>query len=359
MMGYSHTKCVQETEGFECAAICDISEDALQRIGDEFEVSDRYTNYESMLEGVKDLDTVAVATHTRDHIVPTIAALERGISVLCEKPIAISPAEADQMVASSRASGAKLSINHQGHVSAGIRKAITLIDDGLIGEIVMVRGRNKAGRPSGNEFMEIGTHITDWLIQLGGEPVWVSGTVYCQKRRAKVGDIMDARELNPKDRDSGLVAGTSAVATYGFSGGVHGEINFIGYEQEQMGTYGVEIWGTKGQLAFRVDLAHLDRNLWHLPRPTEGLLSDLGDWELVDVSEMGIEDPQVTMYRHLARAIESGDDPPCHGESARMALEMVLGIYQSHREEGRRIQLPLGDRRHPLELWRKEEGPAR
>ena len=62
----------------------------------------------------------------------------------------------------------------------------------------------------------------------------------------------------------------------------------------------------------------------------------------------------VAMYRALAKAIEEDGAPPSSGIEGRTAFEMILGLYQSHREGGRRVDLPLVERRHPLEVWRAE-----
>jgi hypothetical protein len=74
---------------------------------------------------------------------------------------------------------------------------------------------------------------------------------------------------------------------------------------------------------------------------------------IVDVSDVGIEDPLHTMYRRFVKAIETDTQPPSSGAEGRWAFEMIMGIYQSHREGGCRVEFPLADRRHPLEQWLK------
>lgn len=349
-MGRYHISVLQKLLGFEVTALCDVSLEVLKRAGDEYGVTARYTECDMMYER-EDLDIVTVATQTRGHHAPTVAALRRGISVLCEKPIAINLVEADEMVAAAVASGAKLAINQQNHVNPGIRKAQALVKEGVIGEVVLIRGRNKAGRQSGNELMEIGTHVTDMMLCFGGIPEWGAGTVYYQGRLAKPQDIMEAKEMSPRDRDSGLVMGTHAIGHYGFLGGLLGEIHFLGYQQGMSSNYGVDILGTEGQLAVRCS-GSVQQILWHLPRPMEGMPAQLADWTPVDLTEMGSEDPVITMYRRLVEAIETGSQPPSSGSEGRWAFEMIMAIYQSHREQGRRVDLPLADRRHPLEQWR-------
>ena len=350
-MGRHHLSNLRQLPEFEISAICDISPDSLAKTGNEYNVEARYQDFNDMYDRVK-LDFVVVATQTRGHLAPTVSALSRGISVICEKPIAIDLVEADEMVSASEKSGAKLAINQQNHVSPAIRKAQVIVKEGVIGEVIMVRGRNKSGRKSGNEFMEMGTHVTDMMMCFGGVPKWCSGTVYNQRSLAGPKDIMEAKQMSPNDRDSGLVMGSRAIAHYGFLDGSLGEIHFLGYQQNMSANYGVDILGEKGQLTVRC-ASLLENNLWHLPRPMEGFPSQFSDWKLVDVSDVGIEDPLHTMYRRFVKAIETNTQPPSSGEEGRWAFEMIMGIYQSHREGGRRVEFPLADRRHPLEQWRK------
>jgi predicted dehydrogenase len=349
-MGREHLRILKQMPEFEITALCDVNQNTLTKTGEEYKIQVRYSDFRKMYDEIHP-DIVVVATQTRGHHVPTVDALSRGISVICEKPIAINLVEADQMVEAAGKSGAKLAINQQNHVNAGIRKAQAMVKDGAIGEIILVRGRNKAGRRSGNEFMEMGTHVTDMMMCFGGIPQWCSGTVYNQKRLAEPKDIMEAKEMSPVDRDSGLVMGTRAIAQYGFESGCLGEIHFLGYQQGMNSNYGVDILGEKGQLAVRCT-GNLKENLWHLSRPMEGLPSQLSDWKPVNLNDFGVEDPLITMYRDFVHAIETNTQPPSSGEEGRWAFEMIMGIYQSHRES-QRVKLPLADRRHPLEQWRK------
>ena len=231
-MGNQHLSTLKQLPEFEIVALCDIMPNNLARASEAYKAKACYQDCEKMYDEIHP-DIVTVATQTRGHLTPTVAALSRGISVLCEKPIAIDLVEADEMVSASAKSGAKFAINQQNHVNAGIRKAQAMVKDGVIGDVILVRGRNKAGRKSGNEFMEMGTHTTDMMMCLGGIPLWCSGTVYNQERLAEPKDIMEAKEMSSGDRDSGLVMGTRAIANYGFKDGRLGEIHFLGNASAQ------------------------------------------------------------------------------------------------------------------------------
>lgn len=349
-MGRHHLRVLRDLLGFEIAAICDVYPEALNRARDEYGVDARYDDFGNMYDEAQ-LDVVTVATQTRHHHAPTVAALKRGISVMCEKPIAIDLAEADEMVAAAQASGAKFAIHQQNHVNPGIRKAQEMVKAGVIGEPALIRGRNKAGRKSGNEFMEMGTHVTDMMMYFGGVPQWCVGTVCYEGRLAAPQDVMEAKQMSPRDRDSGLVMGARAVAHYGFTNGVLGEIHFFDFAKTMNTNYGVDVIGTEGQLAVRAT-GSIKQNLWHLPRPMEGTPAQASDWQLVDLGDVE-EEPIATMYRELAHAIETNTEPPSSGVEGRWAFEMIMAIYQSHKEGGRRVELPLSDRRHPLAEWRE------
>jgi predicted dehydrogenase len=349
-MGKQHLRYLDQLAGYETVALCDVSPDALSACGEEFGVAAHFTDCGQMCDEVNP-DLVVVSTQTRHHHGPTLSALERGIHVLCEKPIAIDPAEADEMVAAAANHGAILAINQQNHVNPAIEQARKMIEAGDIGEVVLVRGRNKHGRKSGNEFTEMGTHVTDVMLVLGGTPRWVSGTVTSDGREVTPADIMEAKQMSARDRDSGLVAGERAIAHYGFEGGHLGEIHFLGYSTNMSENYGVDVLGSEGQLSVRIG-GELAGGLWHLPRPMEGKPADLGDWQVVDLGEATQSKTINVMYERLAAAIAGEARVPASGEQARMAMEMVLGIYASHREGGKRTALPLKDRRHPLEVWR-------
>ncbi len=352
-MGRSHLRSIRDDlPEFEIASVCDFYPAAIEETRKQFEVSATYDDFENMYDA-EDLDLVVVATQTRGHCAPTVAALARGITVLCEKPIAIDLVEADEMVEAAAKSSSCLAINQQNHVSQAIRKAQELVRQGTIGEPVLIRGLNKGGRKSGNEFTEMGTHVTDQMLCLGGTVEWCSGTLYCGERLAGVDDIMEATTMSPKDRDSGLVMGERAVGHYGFGGGVLGEIQFLGYETGYNPNYGVDVLGTEGQLGVR---SANEAGLWHLPRPMSGSPGDFGDWQRVEIGDVSPGVRISTMYRELMQAHAEGVDPSASGDNGRTAFEMILGLYESHRAGGQRISLPLSQRHHPLERWRAEDG---
>jgi predicted dehydrogenase len=85
-------------ELYELGAICDISPTLLQHVGDRYGVESRYADAASMVEG-ESLDCVFVLNSDEYHAECVVAALDHGMHVLVEKPMCLSPREADEIIA--------------------------------------------------------------------------------------------------------------------------------------------------------------------------------------------------------------------------------------------------------------------
>lgn len=128
-----------------------------------------------------DLDIVIVCTPPHLHAGITLAAVERGKHVLCEKPLALNPPEARQMVEAARASGVKLKCGFNLRHHPGLLQAREWFDRGVIGEPLFLRCRyGIGGRPGyekewrakaefsgGGQLMDQGMHVLDlcrWFL---------------------------------------------------------------------------------------------------------------------------------------------------------------------------------------------------
>lgn len=166
----------------ELAAISDIDVDRAKQVAEEHGFKSYYQDYEEMLQKA-DLDAVSVCTPNKFHAPVTIAALEAGCHVLCEKPPAITAAEAKAMVDKAAETGKKLTFGLHQRFQSEVQACKRLIDGGELGHIYAVRvdALRRRGIPGwgvftnkelqgGGPVIDIGVHMLDVALYLMGYP---------------------------------------------------------------------------------------------------------------------------------------------------------------------------------------------
>lgn len=144
---HRHLPEYQWNEQVELVAVCDIHEGRVKEIAEKYQVK-AYTEYEELLED-KEIEAVSVCTPNYLHAPISIAALKAGKHVLCEKPMATSKEEAEQMIEAAKASGKKLMIGHNQRFVKSHQKARQLIKSGEVGKIHSFRTAFGHGGPEG------------------------------------------------------------------------------------------------------------------------------------------------------------------------------------------------------------------
>jgi UDP-N-acetyl-2-amino-2-deoxyglucuronate dehydrogenase len=372
-----HAKGLHAARNVELVALADVYAPNLHTAGEAYGVDRRYLDYREMLERER-LDLVAVCTQAPQHAPIVIAAAQGGVrGVLCEKPIALTLAEADAMLGACTRSGTRLAINHQTRMIPSTAVAERLVQEGAIGELRAARMLDKGNRPAGNSLMELVTHIFDLLRIYAGDPAWVAahltvGDPEGRQRPATVADIQYSQTAWPSDRDCGLVLGDRGSVTIGFGPreGWHDGLlaTLDSFFQPGRSKATGEVWqpsmelvGTDGVLFLggtsnHVDL-YLHRGPWAPPGKLERIAVPARPIAAGPYAEDGARAPYHTaMVEELVAAIEGGREHRSGGADGRWALEMIMGVYESHRHGGARVALPLPERRHPLQRWLEESG---
>lgn len=127
-----------------------------------------------------DLDGVVIASPTTSHCALTLAAIERGIAVLVEKPLAATVMEADEIVAAASADGAPpVQVGHIERFNPGILELGRLIDAGWLSSVFAMSSRRAGPFPARirdvGVTVDLATHDVDILCAIAGErPVRVS-----------------------------------------------------------------------------------------------------------------------------------------------------------------------------------------
>lgn len=148
-----------ETQGnsfAEVGAVCDIVESRATEMAELYDAT-AYTDYKDMLQD-ESLDAIIVAATNTTHAEMTIAALEAGKHVMCEKPMATNLEDARKMIQAAKISGKKLMIAHNQRLEPANKKAREILESGRLGRVLTFR--SVFGHPG----------CEDWAID--GEDTW-------------------------------------------------------------------------------------------------------------------------------------------------------------------------------------------
>jgi predicted dehydrogenase len=110
-----HLPHLEALEGFEIGAVCDLSPQLLQKVGDRYQVARRFTDYHDLVR----TDVEAVLVLTPLHSDEAIAAARAGKHILVEKPMCTSLQEADEMIQAAEDAGVKLMVGYMKRYDPG------------------------------------------------------------------------------------------------------------------------------------------------------------------------------------------------------------------------------------------------
>jgi predicted dehydrogenase len=196
-IGKIHLQHYAQIPGAEIVAAADINDAELQRVAQQYNIPFTTTDFRQLLER-DDIDAIDVCLHNNLHAPVTIAALEAGKHVYCEKPMAGAYVDALAMYEAALRTGKKLSIQLATLFSKETKAAKRLIDEGYLGKLYHARstGFRRRGRPyvdgygtasfvqkavaAGGALYDMGVyHIAQVLYLLGLPQVErISGKVY-------------------------------------------------------------------------------------------------------------------------------------------------------------------------------------
>jgi len=138
--------------GGEIVGLADVSLVQANELADRFAVQRIHRTARDLIDAEKP-DVVHILTPPHTHAAVAVEALERGVHVLVEKPMAIDPDEAEAMVRSARASGALLTVDHNRLFDPVMLEARALADSGALGDIVAVESY-QSGQASERGWLE-------------------------------------------------------------------------------------------------------------------------------------------------------------------------------------------------------------
>lgn len=137
-MGSHHIRIFSELSGVELVGIADVNETRAKERASLYNTQ-AYTDYRELLR--QDIDAVSIAVPTRLHTEIALEAIDAGINILVEKPIADTLQNAETIISAARDANVKLMVGHIERFNPAIMKLKELLDSGLIGKIVSISVR--------------------------------------------------------------------------------------------------------------------------------------------------------------------------------------------------------------------------
>ena len=172
----------------QIVACCDIVEEKAKKFAEEYDIPNYYLDCKDML-AKEDIDVISVCTWNAAHAPCTIAALDAGCHVICEKPMAMNAAEAEAMKAAAEKNGKLLMVGFVRRQGDDARDAKALVDNGDLGEVYYAKATylRRCGCPGGwfgnkelsggGPLIDLGVHVIDLTRYIMGnaKPVAVFG----------------------------------------------------------------------------------------------------------------------------------------------------------------------------------------
>lgn len=335
-------------------AVSDPDEKGLAAELKKLKVDKGFADYRKMLAETKP-DFVAIGPrHIDQHRDMMLACIEAGVKgIYSEKPFCRTLAEADEIIAAADKSGTKIAIAHRNRYHPVIPLITQLVKDGAIGRPLEFRARGKEDPRGGSlDLWVLGGHLFNLIHFFAGEPLACSATVRQDGRPATKADVKEG------DEGVGPLAGNEVHARFEMQNSLPAFFDSVQNNGTKTAGFGVQWIGTEGIIDLRIDVEPVAQIL-----KGSSFRPDKAARAWVPVTSGGIGKPEpmadikeqvaehVYPVRDLIAAAKENREPLCSARDARVVLEMVLGVFESHRQNGQRVELPLKSRDNPITRW--------
>ncbi len=329
-----------EKEGqLEMVAFCDIIEERALKAKDEYGTEDAkvYTDYREVLKD-ETIDVVHVCTPNKSHAPISIAAMEAGKDVMCEKPMAKTAAEAKAMLEASNRTGRKLTIGYQTRQAPEMQLVKKMAEDGKFGHLYYGKAlaiRRRAvptwgvflneEEQGGGPLIDIGTHALDltlWTMN-NYEVASVSGNVHYELRgkenAANAWGSWDPEQYTVEDSAFGFIKmknGATIILESSWA------INLADAREAQYILAGTEA-GVDFYDGLRINGEEYSRLYMHK--------IDLKTGGVAFYDGAKAESPAFAEARQWYKALREGTDPCVLPEQALVVSQVLEAIYESYR----------------------------
>lgn len=316
-------------------AMCDIIPETMEEKSDKFGLGDvrRYTDYKELLEKEKP-ELAAIATESGKHAQIALDCISAGCHVIIEKPIALSIADANAIIAAGKEKGVVVCANHQNRFNKSVQYMRKALEEGRFGRLSHGAAHVRWNR--GKDYYKQAPWRGTWA-QDGG--CLMNQCIHnIDLLRWMMGDdIVEVMAYTDQIEHPYLEAEDLGMALVKFKNGSYGLIegttNVFPKNLEET----LYIFGEKGT----AKAAGTSDNIIE-----EWVFADGLDNPEEVKSEFSENPPNIygfghtPLYADVIEAIQTGRKPLVDGEAGKRALELVLAIYKSAAEH-RPVTLPL------------------
>lgn len=334
----NHVKAVLNNK-LEFVAVCDIIPEHMEEVlakhnlQNDFSIK-RYTDYKKMIEE-NEINLVGIATESGNHAEIALYCIDHGINVIIEKPMAMSIADAEEIIHRSEEKGVKVSACHQNRFNVAVQKMRNALEEGRFGKLshgsIHVRWNRNKGyydqapwrgtwAQDGGALMNQCIHGIDLLRwMLGDEIEEVYGVT-----RQQFHDYLEAEDVGM----AVIKFKNGAIAT------VEGTTNVYPQNLEET----LYLFGEKGTVKLGGKSTN-NIDVWDFADETE---ADQANKGLEEETSNVYGNGHTSLYADVIEAIEKDRKPYVDAYAGKNALELVLAIYKSQKE-GKAVKLPLYD----------------
>ena len=338
MIGHFHAKAITAMTGGTLHSVFDLRQEAAEKLASEY----GGTAYSDMAEFLADeeLEIVTVGTPSGAHLEPSLAALNAGKHVICEKPLEITLERIDQLTAAAAANGKTIAavLNRRFHPGMDAFKKAS--DEGRFGTLTNASAyvkwyRDQAYYDSagwrgtwaldgGGALMNQSIHTVDSLLYLAGPVKSVQANTAClAHERIEVEDIV--------------------VAIVEFESGTRGVIECSTCTWSKDGHPArVQLSGTEGSVFLADEAFEIWDFMEEKPEDAEIQATLMKGQE----AGLGANDPSaINFYQHqrnfeeVVNAIAEGREPSTSASEARKPVALITAIYESAQNDGKKIFL--------------------
>jgi predicted dehydrogenase len=172
-MGRQHVRVYDELDDVELVAAADCNSETLERTIRR-RLTRGYLDYRDMLDH-EDLHAVSVVVPTSSHHSVALDVIDRGISLLVEKPIASDSRKALDMIVKAESAQVVLAVGHIERVNPAVVELRRQLQDGALGRVFQIKARRAGPFPERMRdvgvTIDLATHDLDLMLQLAGSGI--------------------------------------------------------------------------------------------------------------------------------------------------------------------------------------------